>query len=351
MMALGVVEMNEIVLSVRNVVIEASTPRGPAIIVNNISFDVHRSETLGVVGESGSGKSVTMLSIMGLLQNSAVRVRSGEVLLNGRDLLRMSAAEMNRVRGKDVAMIFQDPMTSLNPVLKIGTQIAEMLRLNNPDMSRTQIRSRSIELLGLVNVPEPEIRLTQYPHQFSGGMRQRVMIAMAVANNPSLLIADEPTTALDVTIQAQVMDVLQSVQRATGMAVILVTHDLGLIAENADRVAVLYGGRLMETADVFSLFGQTAHPYTVGLLRSLPKHNSQSDVLYSVPGNPPSVGEHPPGCVFHPRCSLMQGRDICSSTAPPLREATPGHACACHFAAEIPAWAASARSHITEVEA
>lgn len=351
MTALGGAEMSETVLSVRNMVIEARTPRGPATIVNNVSFDVRRGETLGLVGESGSGKSVTMLSIMGLLQNSAVRVRSGEVLLNGRDLLKMSATEMNRVRGKDVAMIFQDPMTSLNPVLKIGTQIAEMLRLNNPDMTRTQIRDCSIQLLGLVNVPEPEARLNQYPHQFSGGMRQRVMIAMAVANNPALLIADEPTTALDVTIQAQVMDVLENVRRATGMAVILVTHDLGLIAENADRVAVLYGGRLMETADVFSLFGQTAHPYTVGLLRSLPKHDAQSDLLYSVPGNPPSVGEHPPGCVFHPRCSLMQRREICSATAPHLAETAPGHACACHFSAEVPAWAASARSRGTEVEA
>lgn len=343
-------EMSEPVLSVRNLVIEALTPHGPELIVNDVSFDVRRGETLGVVGESGSGKSVTMLAIMGLLQNSAVRVRAGEVLLEGRDLLRASPAEMNRVRGKNVAMIFQDPMTSLNPVIRVGAQIAEMLRLNNPGMTRAEIRARSVELLSLVNVPEPEVRLTQYPHEFSGGMRQRVMIAMAVANNPALLIADEPTTALDVTIQAQLMEVLENVRRETGMAVILVTHDLGLIAENADRVAVLYGGRLMEAADVFAIFADTAHPYTVGLLRSLPGRSASADMLYSVPGSPPAVGEHPPGCVFHPRCSLMQGRAPCRAAAPRLTTRAPGHATACHFADEVAAWAESPLSHTLEVE-
>ena len=265
------------------------------------------NEVFGIVGESGSGKSMTMLAVMGLLPNP-VRMTSGEVILRGRRITGLSFEEMRKVRGKSMSMIFQDPMTSLNPVLRVGSQIAEAVRLHNPSLSQAQIRARIVELLSLVGIPDPERRFDQYPNEFSGGMRQRAMIAIAMANDPDLLIADEPTTALDVTIQAQVLDVLARIRARTGAAMVLITHDLGLVAESADRVAVMYGGRMMERAGVGATFAEPRHPYTVGLISSLPRLDRSVATLYSIPGQVPNLAKRPSGCVFHPRCGLSNGR-------------------------------------------
>jgi oligopeptide/dipeptide ABC transporter ATP-binding protein len=241
-------------------------------------------------------------------------------------------------------MIFQEPMTSLNPVLTIGRQIVETLRIHNPVLDATACRARAAALLGMVGVPDPARRLRQYPHEFSGGMRQRVMIAMAMANDPVLLIADEPTTALDVTIQAQVMRVLTEARARTGSAMVLVTHDLGLVAENAGRVAVMYGGRLVETGLVGDVFAQPRHPYTIGLLRSLPRLDDEVDMLFAIPGQPPGL-DRPAGCIFHPRCGMAAGRVPCRAEAPLLAAVAPDHASACHFAGETAAWATAAPAH------
>jgi peptide/nickel transport system ATP-binding protein len=328
------------VLSVRDLALAVATPFGAAAVVNGVSFDLGAGEVLGLVGESGSGKSITMLAIMGLLP-PAVRVSAGSIRLRGRDLLTMAPAALEAVRGKDLAMIFQEPMTSLNPVLTIGRQIAETVGIHNPAMDRAACRARAVALLALVGVPDPARRLRQYPHEFSGGMRQRVMIAIAMANDPALLIADEPTTALDVTIQAQVMRVLADARTRTGSAMVLVTHDLGLVAENADRVAVMYGGRLVETGPVAEVFAQPYHPYTIGLLRSLPRLDGEVGMLFTIPGQPPEL-ERPAGCIFHPRCAMSAERAACRTTAPPLAAMGPDHAAACHFAEETPGWAAAA---------
>jgi oligopeptide/dipeptide ABC transporter ATP-binding protein len=335
------------VLSVRNLSVEVATPDGPVRVVDRISFDVHAGEVFGVVGESGSGKSITMLAVMGLLPRSRTYV-SGEVWFGGENLLTLPEPRLRTVRGGSMAMIFQDPMTSLNPVLRIGTQIAENIELHQPGLSAAEVRERVVELLGLVGVPDPGRRARQYPHEFSGGMRQRVMIAMAIANDPALLIADEPTTALDVTIQAQVMDVLAAARAKTNAAMILITHDLGLVAETADRLAVLYGGRVMETGGIEEVFARRRHPYTVGLMASLPRLQLGADVLYSIPGQPPSMRDRPSGCVFHPRCGLSHGRAPCVETIPPLRTVLPGHAAACHYAEETEDWARGARAATVE---
>ncbi len=327
------------VLSVRDLVIEAVTADGPVRIVDNVSFDVARNEVLSVVGESGSGKSITMLAIMGLLPPGRVGVTGGEILFGGDNLLQLPAERLRQLRGKSIAMIFQDPMTSLNPVIRIGNQIGEIIRIHQPKASSAQIRDRAIELLELVEVPDPQRRYRQYPHQFSGGMRQRTMIAMAMANEPTLLIADEPTTALDVTIQAQVMDVLAKVRARTGTSMLLVTHDLGLVAGTADHVAVMYGGRIVERGDVDTIFAQPRHPYTVGLLRSLPRFDAAVPALYSIPGQPSSTGAWPPGCGFHPRCGLGRDRLLCREQTPPMRPLAPAHAAACHFTQETAEWA------------
>jgi oligopeptide/dipeptide ABC transporter ATP-binding protein len=329
--------MSDPVLSVRGLVTEFVTPAGVVKAVNDVSWDVHPGETLGVVGESGSGKSVTAMSVLGLIARPPGRIVAGEILLEGRDLLKMSEQELRRLRGKDIGMIFQDPMTSLNPVLTVGAQIAEAFRLHDRSMTSAEARARSVELLALVGVPNPEGRYDQYPHEHSGGMRQRAMIAMAIANDPLVLIADEPTTALDVTIQAQVLDVLRTAQERTNAATILITHDLGLIAENADRVVVMYGGKVVEVADVHAIFAAPRHPYTLGLMSSLPRLDADLEQLAPIPGSPPNLIDLPPGCSFHPRCRVSRGRELCRTQVPPLYEVGGGQRSACHFHEEVPA--------------
>jgi oligopeptide/dipeptide ABC transporter ATP-binding protein len=261
----------------------------------------------------------------------------GEALFLGRDLLKLSKKELQKIRGGDVAMIFQDPMTSLNPVLKIGYQLAEAVRAHN-SVSEKAARERAVGLLTIVGVPNPERRYDQYPHEFSGGMRQRAMIAMAMANDPKLLIADEPTTALDVTIQAQILEALQAAQEETNAAIIMITHDLGLIAELADRVAVMYAGKVVEMGDVFTIFEAPRHPYTIGLMRSVPRVELELDELEPIPGSPPSLIARPPGCAFHPRCTFSRGRAVCRSDVPSLDSVgSAQHLSACHFAAELEA--------------
>ena len=326
------------VLSVRGLTTEFATPAGVVTAVDDVSWDLFPGETLGIVGESGSGKSVTAMSILGLVQSPPGRIAGGEILLEGRDLLTMPAKELRRLRGSEIGVIFQDPMTSLNPVLTVGQQIAEALRLHHRGMSRAQARTRAVELLTMVGVPNPEGRYDQYPHELSGGMRQRAMIAMAIANDPKVLIADEPTTALDVTIQAQVLDVLRTAQQRTDAATILITHDLGLIAEHADRVVVMYGGKVVEVADVFSLFAAPRHPYTLGLMSSLPRLDVDLARLDPIPGAPPNLLALPTGCSFHPRCRVSRGREVCRTQEPPLHDTgAGGQRAACHFSEEVPA--------------
>jgi peptide/nickel transport system ATP-binding protein len=326
------------ILSVRDLVIEVPTARGTTRLVDGASFDVYPHEVFGIVGESGSGKSMTMLAVMGLLP-APVRLASGEVWLRGDRLTDFAFEQMRHVRGRKMAMIFQDPMTSLNPVLRVGTQIAEIISLHDRSMSKARVKERVVELLDSVGIPDPRRRARQFPIEFSGGMRQRAMIAMAIANDPDLLIADEPTTALDVTIQAQVMDVLASARKRTGAAMVLITHDLGLIAEVADRVAVMYGGRVMERSPVATTFAEPLHPYTLGLIASLPRLDSEQAELYSIPGHVPDPSRRPPGCAFHPRCGLSDGRTACREMVPALRPLAPHHVAACHFAEEVVAWA------------
>ena len=298
---------------------------GVARAVDGVSFDLRRGETLGLVGESGCGKSATALSMMRLLQAPAGRVDSGKVLLRGRDLLQMSEEEMCRVRGAAMAMIFQEPMTSLNPVLSCGKQIVEAIVLHQ-NVSKSVARERAIEMLDLVGISAPAQRIDEYPHQMSGGMRQRIMIAMALSCHPDVLIADEPTTALDVTIQAQILDLLKRLQEEFHMAVILITHDLGVVAEVADRVAVMYAGRIVEESDTATLYAEPAHPYTQGLMRSIPQEVKQ-ERLEAIPGMVPDVRELPAGCRFHTRCPIVD--DQCRHEEPTLRPLAAGGQVSC----------------------
>jgi oligopeptide/dipeptide ABC transporter ATP-binding protein len=327
--------MAEAVLSVRNLVTELRTPAGTVVACDDVSFDLYPGEVLGVVGESGSGKTMTALSVLGLLPAGVGRITAGEVILDGTDLTKLSKRRMRDIRGSDIGVVFQDPGTSLNPVMTVGDQIVEALAAHDAAISRTAAMKRAIELLGLVGIPDPGGRVGQHPHEYSGGMRQRAMIAMAIANQPKVLIADEPTTALDVTIQAQVLDVLRAARRETDASVILITHDLGVIAEMADRVAVMYAGRIIETADVRSLFDEPGHPYTIGLLASLPRITEGDTRLTPIGGVPPSGTAIPPGCPFHPRCPLWQDRQECVERRPELRSIDHGHRSACHFIEEI----------------
>jgi peptide/nickel transport system ATP-binding protein len=324
----------DVALSVENLRVQFTRPEGTVHAVNGVSLQLRRGETLGLVGESGSGKSITARTALGL-QPAGAQVMSGEVWLDGRNLLAMGEADLRNIRGNDIAMIFQDPMTSMNPVFTVGTQIADVLRAHDETLSRHSARDRAVELLASVGVPQPALRASQYPLQFSGGMRQRAMIAMAIANRPAVLVADEPTTALDVTVQAQVLEVLVEAQRSYGASMLLITHDLGVIAERADRVAVMYAGRVVETADVQTLFRESAHPYFRSLLASRSSMALGSGRLAAIPGEPPNLLSDIQGCPFAPRCPLSKGRTICREELPLLRSVAPGHVTACHFAEEL----------------
>ncbi|MFD5224860.1 ABC transporter ATP-binding protein [Microbacterium sp. NPDC058342] len=315
-------------LDVTDLTVVFPTDDGPAVSVDALSFSLRPGETLGIVGESGSGKSVTSLAIMGLLPKAA-KV-AGSIRLAGDELIGLKEDALREVRGNRIAMIFQDALAALNPVLTVGEQLAEAVRVHRRGCSAVELRTRSVELLDLVGIPSPQQRVDQYPHEFSGGMRQRIMIAMSIANDPDVLIADEPTTALDVTVQAQVLDVLRRVQERTGSAMLLITHDLGVVAGLADRVLVMYGGRLVEQAAVEPIFYDTAHPYTLGLLDSMPRLDRSSDgsALYSIPGTAPAATTVTPGCRFAPRCAYaIEG--ICDAAPVPISQVAHDHAARC----------------------
>jgi oligopeptide/dipeptide ABC transporter ATP-binding protein len=322
----------EPVLSIRDLKVNFITDDGIVQAVDGVSYEIFPGETLGVVGESGSGKSVTVMSVLGLIPQPPGKIERGEAVFKGQDLLKLPTRELRRVRGKDVAMVFQDPMTSLNPVFTVGEQLAEAIQTHHSGTSDKDAHDQAVDLLHLVGVPNAERRYDQYPHEYSGGMRQRAMIAMAIANEPALLIADEPTTALDVTIQAQILEVLRKASTESHAATILITHDLGLIAEMADRVVVMYAGHVIEVGDVETIFHRPRHPYTLGLMNSLPRLEADERWLKPIPGQPPSMINLPPGCPFHPRCGLYQGREICRREMPPLeRMEGRDHHSACHF--------------------
>jgi oligopeptide transport system ATP-binding protein len=315
-------------LSVRDLIVRFRTHDGAVHAVNGVSFDLEEGETLGMVGESGCGKSVTNLAMMRLLPQPAGRIEGGQVLFDDIDLTKLSEAEMRDLRGREIAMIFQDPMTSLNPVLTIEEQLVETIRAHKV-VTSADARTRAIELLGMVGIAEPARRLRSYPHQFSGGMRQRVMIAIALSTNPDLLIADEPTTALDVTIQAQILDLMRGLSQEFQSAVILITHDMGVVAGMAERVAVMYAGYVVEAGKIEDIFYRARHPYTHMLLQSIPRLDRARDApLKPIPGQPPDLLFLPPGCPFAPRCPNVQ--DICRQKMPPLDPAgEPGHLAAC----------------------
>ena len=314
-------------LQVRDLQTSFFTTDGVVNAVRGVSFDLDEGETLGIVGESGSGKSVTALSIMRLIPWPPGKIVNGEIIYKGDDLLKYSNEEMRHIRGKEISMIFQDPMTSLNPVMTIGKQIGEMLKLHL-GMTTKQARTRTIELLKLVGIPSAEQRLDAYPHQFSGGMRQRVMIAMSLSCNPKLLIADEPTTALDVTIQAQILEIIKRLKSEMNTAVIFITHDLGVVAGLCDRVIVMYGGRIMEEAPTTGLYGDPRHPYTLGLLKSVPRLDEErKERLEPIPGMPPDLMNPIAVCPFYPRCTYRE--EYHRDNMPPLREVGPGHQVAC----------------------
>jgi oligopeptide/dipeptide ABC transporter ATP-binding protein len=299
-------------------------------LVRGVSFTAQAGKVLGIVGESGSGKSISMRAVMGLSPPGS-RI-SGSIELHGEELVGAPERRMRQLRGSKIGLVFQDPMTALNPVITVGKLIAEAVRLHNPGLSTAKTRQRAVELLELVAVPQPEVRANQYVHEFSGGMRQRVMIAMAVANNPEVLIADEPTTALDVTVQAQILEVLKDLQSTFSMGLVLITHDLGVVAGAADDVIVMYAGKIMESGSVADIFYRTRHPYTRGLLSCLPTIAGGADRLEPIPGSPPILSSRPKGCPFHPRCSMA--RDLCREEEPPLRPVD-NVLTACHFAEEL----------------
>jgi oligopeptide/dipeptide ABC transporter ATP-binding protein len=313
--------MSQPVLDIKGLKTQFLTRQGIVKAVDGVDLAIGRGETVGVVGESGCGKSVTALSILRLLPPASGRIAAGRILFNGRDLVQVSPAEMRRIRGNDISMIFQEPMTSLNPVYPVGFQIQEVLRKHRR-MKKRAARDEASRVLGLVGIPEPRARLNDYPHQMSGGMRQRIMIAMALSCHPQIMVADEPTTALDVTIQAQILDLIGRLKEEIGMAVLLITHDLGVVAEICRRVVVMYAGKLAESADVGELFAHPAHPYTVGLFESLPKIGGRQGVLRPIPGVVPSLLDLPPGCAFQDRCFNAGGE--CRQD-PLWREVRPNH--------------------------
>jgi oligopeptide transport system ATP-binding protein len=328
------------VLEVDDLHVEFRTRSGVVNAVNGISYSLDQGETLAILGESGSGKSVSAQAIMGILDSPPAVIAGGGIRFQGRDLLTMTEEEQRQVRGPGISMIFQDALSALNPVYSVGFQIGEMFRAHR-GTSRKEAKQHAIELMDRVRIPAAARRVNDYPHQFSGGMRQRVMIAMALALDPRILIADEPTTALDVTVQAQVMDLLKDLQRDTGMGLILITHDLGVVNEVADRVAVMYAGRIVETGTVDDVFTRPAMPYTVGLMESIPQVEAKGGRLKPIIGQPPNLARIPSGCPFHPRCPLARtgaaaapGRD-CVTDVPPLRVVTMGREAACHYSEEV----------------
>ena len=321
--------MSETLLDIRGLRTWFRTDAGTVRAVDGVSLSVARGETLAVVGESGSGKTVTARSVLRLIDMPPGRFEAGQILWRGRDLIPLGAAEMDRIRAREIGMVFQEPMTSLNPVYTVGSQIAEAVRAHE-GVSRRAAMARAVEMLALVQIPNPERRVRDYPHQFSGGQRQRVMIAMALACRPALLIADEPTTALDVTIQAQILELLADMKERFGMAILLITHAMGVVAENAQRVAVMYAGKVVEEAPVAELFANPRHPYTQGLIRSIPRVDAQAagrTRLAQIPGTVPSLLDPPAGCRFSPRCPLVV--DACTADDPALRPVGPGHKAAC----------------------
>ena len=329
-------EMTEALLQVNNLKTYFRTQDGMVKAVDGVSYYVHKGETLGIVGESGCGKTVSALSIMRLIPQPPGKIAGGEVIFDGDDLLGLSEEEMRHVRGNRISMIFQDPMTSLNPVLTINRQVSESLELHL-GMARSSARERALELLRMVGIPSAEKRLDDYPHQFSGGMRQRVMIAMALSCNPEVLIADEPTTALDVTIQAQILDLMNKLKRELGAAVIIITHDLGVVAGMSDRVVVMYAGHIVESADTYEVFGNPRHPYTLGLMRSIPRVDARERKrLNPIRGLPPDLIDLPDMCPFVPRCDFAQPR--CEEGRPPLRTVAPNHQAACWFDINREGW-------------
>lgn len=319
------------VLEVKNLRTAFKVEDRELVAVDDVSFSVKPGQTIGIVGESGCGKSVTSLSIMGLIPNPPGKIIGGEILFNGKNLVNLSNAEMRKIRGNEISMIFQEPMTSLNPVFTIGNQIMETIILHQK-LSKADARAKAIEMLKLVGIPAPESRIDDYPHQLSGGMRQRVMIAMALSCNPAVLIADEPTTALDVTIQAQILELLKSLREKLNMAVVLITHDLGVVAETCDYVVVMYAGKVVEKGSAEDIFYRPAHPYTKGLLNSIPSHagdGSKKTRLETIPGLVPSLMNLPKGCRFQDRCTRRQAK--CAEAEPVLENVGSGHTAACYF--------------------
>jgi oligopeptide/dipeptide ABC transporter ATP-binding protein len=317
-------------LQVQNLKTSFFTPEGEVRAIDGVSFEIGEGKTLGLVGESGCGKSVTSLSIMRLIPSPPGKIVGGEIFYRGRDLLKLNNEEMRKIRGNEISMIFQEPMTSLNPVFTVGNQIGEAIKLHQ-GLGKRETRQKTIDMLRLVKIADPESRVDSYPHQLSGGMRQRVMIAMALSCNPSLLIADEPTTALDVTIQAQILELIKELQQKIGgMALLLITHDLGVVSEQADNVAIMYAGKIVERSSTRAIFNHPFHPYTVGLLNSLPGiAGLKKKRLDAIPGMVPSPLNLPSGCRFRDRCPRAQ--ELCAQTEPPLEEKEPGHTAACYF--------------------
>ncbi|WP_044641930.1 ABC transporter ATP-binding protein [Risungbinella massiliensis] len=315
------------ILDVRDLHVSFHTYSGEVKAVRGVSFDVEKGETLAIVGESGCGKSVTSQAIMKLILTPPGEYKEGQILYQGKDIVPMSEKELEKIRGKEIAMIFQDPMTSLNPTMTVGSQIVEGV-IKHQKVSRAEAKKKAVEMLKLVGIPSPESRFNQYPHQFSGGMRQRAMIAIALSCNPNLLIADEPTTALDVTIQAQIMDLMKSLQDKLGTSIILITHDLGVVAETADRVVVMYAGKVVETGKINEIFKEPRHPYTWGLMNSMPKLNQdRNQELEPIPGSPPDLLAPPKGCAFAARCK--HAMKICQEIDPDVTQINESHSVAC----------------------
>lgn len=323
---------DEAILQVKDLKTYFRVDEGVVKAVDGVSFDLHKSETLGLVGESGSGKSVTNLSIINLISSPPGKIEGGQVLFHDQDLIKMPAKDIQKIRGNKISMIFQDPMTCLNPFLRISTQMVETIQLHQ-GLDKVEAKKKAIEMLRLAGIPAPEKRIDQYPHQFSGGMRQRVMIAMSLSCNPEILIADEPTSALDVTIQAQILELMQDLTKRLGTAVILITHSLGVVAGFCDTICVMYAGRIVERGSTANIFEEPKHPYTMGLLRSVPRLDKENaGRLYSIPGQPPNVIDLPDCCPFYPRCD--KAKEICKHKYPPIVDFGNAHSAACWLYAE-----------------